>query len=187
MTIRRDIIRAQKHSPEFISERLLKVPLELCGRARAMTFVVAYAPKDTRTASKKHSFWTALDRVVKEVPGHEQLFVLMDANARTGRRGGGGPGSEDCKVLGAYGRDTLNDNGERLLSFATNHSLALVNTFFSTPKNRVSHTFNGRGKKRIDYILTRQRDRKLVRDVVVYPQALLKPISDHNIVAARVK
>ena len=100
---------------------------------------------------------------------------------------GGGPGSEDCRVLGAYGRDTLNDNGERLLSFATNHSLALVNTFFSTPKNRVSHTFNGRGKKRIDYILTRQRDRKLVRDVVVYPQALLKPISDHNIVAARVK
>ena len=67
---------------------------------------------------------------MKEVPGHEQLFVSMDANARTGRRGGGGPGSEDCKVLGAYGRDTLNDNGERLLSFATNHDLALVNTFF---------------------------------------------------------
>ena len=65
---------------------------------------------------------------------------------------------------------------------------ALVNTFFSTPKNCVSHTFNGQGKKRIiDYILTRQRDRKLVRDVVVYPQALLKPISDHNLVAARVK
>ena len=62
-----------------------------------------------------------------------------------------------------------------------------MNTFFSTPKNRVSHTFNGRGKTRIDYILTRQRDKKLVRDVVVYPQALLKPISDHNIVAARVK
>ena len=62
-----------------------------------------------------------------------------------------------------------------------------MNTLFSTPKNRVSHTFNGQGKKRIDYILTRQRDRKLVRDVVVYPQALLKPISDHNIVAARVK
>ena len=66
--------------------------------------------------------------------------------------------SQGCRVLGAYGRDTLNDNGERLLSFATNHSLALVNTFFSTPKNRVSYTFNGRGKKRIDYILTMQRD-----------------------------
>ena len=55
LAIRRDIIRAQKDSPGFISERLLKVTLELCGRARAVTFVVAYAPTDTQTASKKHS------------------------------------------------------------------------------------------------------------------------------------
>ena len=45
---------------------------------------------------KKNAFWTALERVVKEVPEHEQLFVLMDANARTGRRGGGKLGSEEC-------------------------------------------------------------------------------------------
>ena len=44
------------------------------------------------------------------------------------------------------------------------------------------HTFNGRGKKRIDYILTRKRDRKLVRDVTVHPQPSLLPISDHHIV-----
>ena len=69
----------------------------------------------------------------------------------------------------------------------TNHGLELVNTFFSTPINRVSRTFNGQGQKSIDYILTRQRDRKIVRDVVLYPQALLTPISDHDVVAARVK
>ena len=70
----------------------------------------------------------------------------MDANARTGRRGGGKLGSEECKVLGAYGRDNLNDNGERLLSFSANHELALLNTFFSTAKNAISHTFNGEAK-----------------------------------------
>ena len=59
-----------------------------------MTFVVAYAPTDTQSVGKKHIFWTALERVVKEVPEHEQLFVLMDANARTGRRGRGKLGSE---------------------------------------------------------------------------------------------
>ena len=106
---------------------------------------------------------------MKEVPEHEQLFVLMDANARTGRRGGGKLASEECKVLGAYGRDSLNDNGERLLSFSANHELALLNTFFSTAKSAVSYTFNGRGKKCIDYILTRQRDRKFVRDVTCTP------------------
>ena len=80
----------------------------------------------------------------------------MDTNTRTGRRGGGKLGSDECEVLEAYGRDNLNDNGERLLSFAVNHELALLNTLFSTAKNAISHMFNGRGKKCIDYILTRQ-------------------------------
>ena len=82
---------------------------------------------------------------MKEVPRHEKLFVLMDANARIGRKEKGGVGRKD-NIYGAYGRDTLNDNGELLLSFAKNHDLAIVNTFFSTPKGGVSHTFNGRGK-----------------------------------------
>ena len=53
--------------------------------------------------------------------------------------------------------------------------------------NAISHTFNGRGKKRFDYILTRQRDRRLVQDVNVNPQPPCLPISDHNIVTAHVK
>ena len=186
LAVRNSITRAAR-PPEFISDRLLKVTLELRGRAKAVTFVVAYAPTEPQNANNKHAFWTSLDRVVEEVPKHEQLFVLMDANARTGRREKGQVGSKDSKILGAYGRDTLNDNGELLLSFANNHDLALVNTFFSTPKGGVSHTFNGRGKKRIDYILTRQRDRKFVRNVTVHPQPSFLPISDHNIVSAPVK
>ena len=187
LAVRTPITRAA-HSPEFISDRLLKVTLELRGQAKAVTFVVAYAPTEIQNANNnKHAFWTSLDRVVEEVPKHEQLFVLMDANARTGRREKGQVGSKDSKILGAYGRDTLNDNGELLLSFANNHDLALVNTFFSTPKGGISHTFNGRGKKRIDYILTRQRDRKLVRNVTVHPQPSFLPISGHNIVSAPVK
>ena len=79
---------------------------------------------------------------MNEVPRHEQLFVLMDVNARTGRREEGGVGRKDNKILGAYCRDILNDNGELLLPFANNHGLAIVNTFVSTPKGGVSHTFN---------------------------------------------
>ena len=142
-------------------------------------------------------FFAAVDRsqncagvftgALEEVPRHERLFVLMDANARTGRREKGQVGSKDSKILGAYGRNTLNDNGELLLFFANNHDPALVNTFFSTPKGGVSHAFNGRGKKRIDYILTRQRNRRLVRNITVHPQPSFLPISDHNIVSAPVK
>ena len=47
-----------------------------------MTFVFGYAPTDTQSVGEKHALWTALERVVKEVSGHEQLFALKDANAR---------------------------------------------------------------------------------------------------------
>ena len=56
-------------------------------------------------------------------------------------------GSKHNKIIGDYGRYTLNDNGELLLSFANNYVVALVNTFFSTHKGGVSHTFNERDKK----------------------------------------
>ena len=187
LAVRKSISRAEARPPEFISDRLLKVTLEMCGRARAVTFVVGYAPTDTQSVGKENVFWTSLKRVVKEVLENEQLFVLMDANARTGRRGGGKLGSKECKVLGAYGRDTLHDDGERRLSFSDNHELAHSIRIFSTAKNAISHTFNGRGRKCIDYILTRQRDRKLVRYVTVHPQPSFLPMSDHNIVTAHVK
>ena len=73
------------------------------------------------------------------------------------------------------------------MSFAKKHDLTLVNTFFSTPKGSVSHTFNVRGKKLIDCILTGKCDRKLVRNVTVHPQPSSFPIFDHNIVSAPVE
>ena len=90
-------------SPEFISDSLLKVTLELRGRAKTVTFDVAYAPTETQNPSNKHAFWTSLDRAVEEVTKHEQLFVLMGANARTGRGEKGQVKSKDSKILGAYG------------------------------------------------------------------------------------
>ena len=160
--------------PESTSDRLLKVTLELFirGRAKAVTFIVAYAPTETQNASNKQAFWLTLDRAVKEISKREQLFLLMDAKARSGKSEKGEVGSRDNKFHGSYGRDTLNDNGELLLSFANNHDLTLVNKFLRTPKGGVLHTFNGQGKKRIGHIPTRQRDRKLVRNVTVHPPAL---------------
>ena len=55
-------------------------------------------------------------------------------------------GSKYNKIFGSYGRDILNDNGELLLSFTYNHDLMLVNSFFTTRKGGVPHTFNGRGE-----------------------------------------
>ena len=96
-------------------------------------------------------------------------------------------------VLGEYGRDELNNNGKRLLTFAKDNKRALTNTFFSTRKGGVSHTFNGissrNDQKRIDFILTRQAHRPRVYDVKVHaqPPPPAKADSDHNIVLRSIR
>ena len=70
LAVRTSIIRAVR-PPEFISDHLLKVTLELCDRAKAVTCFVAYAPTETQNACNKHKFWTSLDRAVEKVPRHE--------------------------------------------------------------------------------------------------------------------
>ena len=119
--------------------------------------------------------------------------MLMEANARTGRRIEG-ESLQDEWNLGTYGRDELNDNGKLLLTFVTNNKLAIMNIFFSTRKGGVSHTYDGvtgnrtSDFKRIDYVPTRQAHRDRVRNVVVHPQPTLpaKADSDHNMVIANV-
>ena len=121
------------------------------------------------------------------MPGSDYLFVLIDANARTGARMGE---EKDCKVIELYGRGTRvsDSNGTSLLPFTGDNRLALIHTFFSVPKGCTSRTFNGTrpaNRKRIDYIITRQSHRTLVRNVIVHLQP--RADSDHNIVCARVR
>ena len=131
--------------------------------------------------------------MVQRIPKKECIFVLMDANARTGENIQG-ERTEDDGVLGAYGRDELNNNGKRLLNFATDNKLAVTTTLFSTCKGGISHTYNGvigdraGDFKRIDYTLTRQAHRPRVHDVEVHPQPNrpIKADSDHNMVFATV-
>ena len=68
LAVRTSIPRAA-HPPEFISDRLLKVTLELLrGRAKTIMFFVACAPAETQNASNKHACWTTLGRAVEGVP-----------------------------------------------------------------------------------------------------------------------
>ena len=62
----------------------------------------------------KYAFWTTLDRVVKEVPKYDLLWVLIDANADTGRRAGGKKGSEQFNVFVSNGQSTLIDNAKHM-------------------------------------------------------------------------
>ena len=188
LAVKEATIRGATWTQELTNERLMSMTLNLTGKSNAITFVVAYGPTDTvsNTRQQKDVFWADLESAVSRVPSSDYLFVLRDTNARTGVR----TGEEDCKIIGAYGRDTRvsDSNGTSLLRFAGDNKLALVNTFFTVPKRCTSRTFNGTrpaDRKRIDYIITRQSHRKLVRNVTVHLQPHADP--DHNIVCARVR
>ena len=110
-----------------ISVRLLKARISI--KSNFVTLVVAYAPTEEASEGQKAKYMAALNCTVASVPAREYVFILTDANDRTGKRGEDG-GEIDSKVLSAYGRDNLNKNGKLLLGFAEDNRLALLNTFF---------------------------------------------------------
>ena len=101
--------------------------------------MVAYAPTEEALEGQKAKYMAPLNCTVAPVPARKYVFVLTDANARIGRRGEGG--EADRKVLGAYGRDKLNESDKLLLGFAENNKLAVLNTFFCISKSGVSYSF----------------------------------------------
>ena len=143
LAVKKSITREATWTPELTNERLMSMTFNFTGKSNAITFVVAYGSTDTvsKTRGQKDVFWADLESAVSRVSSSDYLFVLIYANARTGVR----MGEEDCKVIGAYGRDTrVSDiNGPSLLRFAGDNKLALVNTFFSVHKGCTSRTFNG--------------------------------------------
>ena len=80
----------------------------------------------------------ALNCTVASVPTREYVFVLTDANARTGKRSDGG-GEADSKVLGGCGRDALNENGQLPLGFAENNKRSSEHFFLHSQTWRVLH------------------------------------------------
>ena len=188
LSVKESIIREATWTQGLTNERLMLMTFNLTGKANAVTFVVAYGPTDTvsNTREQKDAFWADLKSAVRRVPSSDCLFVLTYANARTGVR----MGEKDCKVIGAYSRDTRvsDSDGTSLLRFASENKLALVNMFLFAPKGCTSRTFNGTrpaNRKCIEYIATRQSHRKLVQNVIVHLQPHAD--SDHNIVCAKVR
>ena len=130
LAIKEEIVKEAGESGitvECTSARLLKARISI--KTNFVTFVVAYTLTEETPEGQKVKYMAALNSSVASVPARECVFVLTDANARTGKTGEGG-GEADSKVLGAYGRDKLNENGTPQLDFAEINKLAFLNTFF---------------------------------------------------------
>ena len=102
--VKRIVEASETCTLEPINECLLNVKLSLTGKWNRVTFVVAHAPTECAADSNKTRFWSMLLETISSVPRKDQLFILMDANARTGKRDWGGS-LEYAQVVEPYGRD----------------------------------------------------------------------------------
>ena len=128
LAVKETICRKSVYTHQSIDERLMSMRFELTGESVAVNLVIAYAPTEASLNTQmKEGFWEKLGHMAEQIPTKECLFVLVDANARTGKRM---EGCGDGRAFGAYGRDRLNSNGKRLLVFASDNRLALTNTCF---------------------------------------------------------
>ncbi len=146
------------------SDRLMAVTLDI--EASRITVFSAYAPQSGCSDAEKGEFYSLLSREYDAQPGRKVL--MGDFNGHVGKQA-------DMKCHGGHGYGDRNDEGERLLDFAEQRGLVLINTYF--PK-RDSHliTYNsGDRNSQIDFILAQKRDFKKFLDAKVIPSTNVAP------------
>jgi len=164
---------------EAVSDRI--AVLTLNGTV-PVTIIAAYAPTEVRGDDEKDYFYQQLQDVV-DGASKRGLFILAgDLNAQIGNaRSGWG------EVRGKYGSGTLNDNGLRLLSFASFNSLVVCNSLFRhKPIHQLSWYSRAlKTASMIDYFLVNRRFKSSVHDVRVMRGAEVG--SDHHMVRCKIR
>jgi exonuclease III len=109
---------------------------------------------EDKTDDVKDNFYEELDRVFDEFPKYHLKILLGDFNARVGKEDIFKPiiGNESLQEIS-------NDNGVRLVNFATSKNLRVKNTMF--PHHKIhKYTWmspDGKTHNQIDHILVDSR------------------------------
>ena len=87
LAVKESIYRKFVYTHQLIDERLMPMRFELTGECAAVNLVVVYAPTEASpNTALKEVFWKNLGHLVEQIPTKECLFVLVDSNARNGKR-----------------------------------------------------------------------------------------------------
>jgi hypothetical protein len=149
--VHKRIISAVKRV-EFVSDRMSYIILR--GRWCHIIVLNVHAPTEDKTDDVKDSFYEELERVFDKFPKYHMKILLGDFNAKVGR--------EDI-FKPTIGNERLheisNDNGIRLINFATCKNLRVKSTMFPHC-NIQKYTWTSPDRKthnRIDHILVDRR------------------------------
>lgn len=161
-----------------INKRLCKLRLQ--GKKFNITVINGHAPTEEKDEDEKDQFYEELERIIDSSPSHDMKIVLGDFNAQIGK---------EPVFIPTIGKHSLhqktNDNGERLISFATSRSLVIMSTIFPhKEKHKQTWTSPNGVATQIDHILVSNRHFNTIKDVRSFRGPDIN--SDHFLVATKI-
>ncbi|CAH2085157.1 unnamed protein product [Euphydryas editha] len=141
----------KKHIESYIgiSERVAILNLNI--NNRKISLIQVYVPTESASKDDIDKFYETLNEAMKIA--HKEVHVMGDFNAKIGQ-----PRADEYLIMKLNGYGTRNTRGERLIEFALEHKLSIINTFFKKRSGRkwTWQSPNGQYKNEIDYVLSNQ-------------------------------
>jgi len=169
--VHRRIVSAVKRV-EFVSDRLSYIVLR--GRWRNIIVVNVHASSEEKSDESKDSFYEELEQVFDHIPKYHMKMLLGDFNAKVKRENIFKP---------TIGQEILhqdsNDNGVRLVNFATTKNLVVKSTVFPH-RNIHKYTWTSPDCKtynQIDHVLIDRRWHSSVLDVRILGELIVIQIT----------
>ena len=160
-----------------MDERLVQMNINIHGYD--VTIIGAYAPTENDNEDSKSKFYDKLTTLLSSIRNRSEIILMGDLNARTGRQ------TRNC-VVGQYGEDVVNRNGEYLIELCQQHELRIWNGHFQH-KDIHKYTWTQSTRKLrsiIDYVIGLQKSQLHIEDVRVNRGAECG--SDHALVRSKI-
>jgi hypothetical protein len=150
-------------------------PINIC-------IINAHAPTEVKDENEKDVFYDELTETFESINGNVIKIVLGDFNAKCGR---------EPQYFPCIGKESLhshsNDNGQRMIAFATLNGLTVSSTTFPHKDiHKVTwRSPDGETLNQIDHVLIQNRYRSTIYDVRSYRGADCD--TDHYLVIAKLR
>jgi len=107
---------------EAINENMIKLHMSLFGKK--LCILEIYAISDDENVLVKEYFWGKLNKVIFETGNSREILIAGDFNSRTGRK-------IKKLVVGPFGEELINNNGNKLIDICEQNSLNFLKLFIS--------------------------------------------------------
>ena len=157
------------------SDRVMRITLEIEGDV--WNIISCYAPQTGCTEYEKDQFWETIDSEMQAVKRSERLVVEGDLN---GHVGSDMIGYEE--VHGGHGVGAPNEDGIKVLDFATAYRIRILNTSYQKRNNHLVTYSSGGRESQIDNIMLRKEHANECRNCKVLPSEAIT--TQHRILFA---